>query len=116
MIAVPDDVRGEEAAACIVTTAGVAETNETANSICRFCLNRLAHFKAPGWIYFVDALPATATNKVRKRDLAELSDDMKIARFDFRSFKSIWRAPSSLPARPIVALYVDAPIVSLTQK
>ena len=84
----------------IVTAAGVAETDESANSICRFCLDRLAYFKAPGWIYFVDALPATATNKVRKRDLAELTDDTNIARFDFRPLKGIWRTSSSSPARP----------------
>ncbi len=82
----------------IVTAAGVAETDEMANSICRFCLDRLAYFKAPGWIYFVDALPATATNKVRKRDLAELIDDTKIACFDYRPLKGTWR--SSSPARP----------------
>lgn len=100
VISVPDDVRGEEVAACIVTTAGVAETDETAISICRFCLDRLAYYKAPGWIYFVDALPATATNKVRKRDLTTLTGDTNIARFDFRPLKGTWRTPSSSSAQP----------------
>ena len=100
VIAVPDDVRGEEVAACIVTSADAAKTAETANSICRFCLDRLAYFKAPGWIYFVDALPATATNKVRKRDLAELIGDTKVASFDCRPLKGTRRTPSSSAARP----------------
>ena len=87
VVAVPDDVRGEEVAAFVVASADVAATEETAEAIVRFCLDRLAYYKAPGWISVVDALPATPTNKVRKQDLAGLVEDANVPRFDLRQLK-----------------------------
>ena len=87
VIAVPDAIRGEEVAACVVAVTGAAATTETAKAIVRFCLDRLAYYKAPGWIYFVDALPATATNKARKPTLAELLDNTDTTCCDLRILK-----------------------------
>lgn len=71
VIAAPDDVRDEEVMACVVPAAGAARDAATAVSIQAWCQERLAYFKAPGWVLFIDALPVTATNKVQK---AKLSD------------------------------------------
>ena len=87
VIAVADALRGEEVAASVVAAAGVAASEETAEAIVRFCLDRLAYYKAPGWIHFVDALPATPTNKVRKQDLADLVEAADTTRFDLRPLK-----------------------------
>ena len=37
-----------------------------AESIFNFCSERLAYFKAPGWIWFTDSLPTTGTQKIQK--------------------------------------------------
>ena len=84
VIAVPDEVRGEEVAACIVTTPG---DDGNAEAIVRHCLDRLAYYKAPGWITFVDAIPATPTNKVRKQELAKLLEDTNVPSIDLRGLK-----------------------------
>ena len=46
-----------------------------AAKISYWCLQQLAYYKAPGWIAFRDALPLTATQKVRKVELRPLVDD-----------------------------------------
>ena len=71
VIAAPDDTRDEEVMACVVPVASAARDHATAASIQAWCQERLAYFKAPGWVLFIDTLPVTATNKVQK---AKLSD------------------------------------------
>jgi len=44
----------------------------TARNLVQWCLDRLAYYKAPGWILFLDKLPVTATNKIKKADLKDL--------------------------------------------
>lgn len=73
--AVPDPLRGDEVLACIVpATLVAAECREAiAGDLVRHCLDRLAYFKAPGYVAFVDALPLTATNKVQRAELRALA-------------------------------------------
>jgi acyl-CoA synthetase (AMP-forming)/AMP-acid ligase II len=66
VIAAPDPVRDEEVMACVVARDKRAATRDTAVSIQDWCLERLAYFKAPGHVAFLDALPLTATNKIQK--------------------------------------------------
>ena len=69
VLAVPDELREEEAMACVVPMAGVTRDRATAEGLVDWCLDRLAYFKAPGFILFVDALPTTGTQKVQKARL-----------------------------------------------
>jgi acyl-CoA synthetase (AMP-forming)/AMP-acid ligase II len=86
VIAVPDAVRDEEVMACIVLTEKRLLSRETALSIQDWCLERLAYFKAPGHVAFLDSLPTTATNKVQKAKLADFA--VKAAdSFDLRDRK-----------------------------
>ena len=71
VIAAPDDTRDEEVMACVVPVTGAARDAATAASIQAWCQERLAYFKAPGWVLFIDALPVTATNKVQKGKLSD---------------------------------------------
>jgi acyl-CoA synthetase (AMP-forming)/AMP-acid ligase II len=71
VIAVADSVRDEEVMACVVPVKKELASKETALSIQSWCLERLAYFKAPGHVAFVDSLPTTATNKVQKAKLAD---------------------------------------------
>jgi acyl-CoA synthetase (AMP-forming)/AMP-acid ligase II len=73
VIAVPDAVRDEEVMACVVLQKGENKSREAAISIQDWCLERLAYFKAPGHVAFLDALPTTATNKVQKAKLADFA-------------------------------------------
>jgi acyl-CoA synthetase (AMP-forming)/AMP-acid ligase II len=71
VIAVPDSVRDEEVMACVVPAAGAARNRETALAVQDQALARLAYFKAPGYVLFIDSVPTTATNKVQKAKLAD---------------------------------------------
>ncbi len=67
--AVPDALRDEEVLACVIPTDGVARDRTLALALHEFAAQRLAYYKPPGWIYFVDALPITGTQKVQKHRL-----------------------------------------------
>jgi acyl-CoA synthetase (AMP-forming)/AMP-acid ligase II len=73
IIAVPDPVRDEEVMACVVLQPNHGKSRQTALSIQDWCLERLAYFKAPGHVAFLDSLPTTATNKVQKAKLADFA-------------------------------------------
>jgi acyl-CoA synthetase (AMP-forming)/AMP-acid ligase II len=66
VIGVPDDHWGERVKAVVAPSPG-AEPDEAA--LIEFCRERLAGFKIPRTIEFVDDLPKTATGKIRKRSL-----------------------------------------------
>ena len=86
VIAAPDTVRDEEVLACVVLKDGSAPSAETAIAIQSWCLERLAYFKAPGHVAFIDELPTTSTNKVQKARLAEFPLDPQRS-FDLRARK-----------------------------
>ncbi|CAM5484735.1 AMP-binding protein [Eoetvoesiella caeni] len=69
--AVPDDVRGDEVLACIVCTTmpDTAAMADLAQDIVKWSLARLAYYKVPGYVAFVEALPLTATNKIQRGEL-----------------------------------------------
>lgn len=65
VMAVKDELREEEVLACIVLKRPLAPT-ETAEALFTHCCERLAYFKAPGWVHFVSHLPTTGTQKIQK--------------------------------------------------
>ncbi|MBB2930628.1 AMP-binding protein [Paraburkholderia silvatlantica] len=89
VIAAPDPLRDEEVMACVIVAPGVARDAATARALQAWCLDRLAYFKAPGYVSFVESLPVTSTNKVQKTQLAVLGNDPLNAPqcFDLRAFK-----------------------------
>jgi len=60
---VPDEKYGEELCAWIQVRSGAAADEE---SIRAFCRERIAHYKVPRYIRFVDTFPMTVTGKVQK--------------------------------------------------
>jgi fatty-acyl-CoA synthase len=68
IIAAPDDRWGEVPAAIIVLKPG-AQASES--ELIEFCRDRLAHYKCPKKIDFLDVLPRTATGKIQKNVLRD---------------------------------------------
>lgn len=76
--AVPDNVRGDEVMACVIPRGELSETEHRkfADELVAFCLQRLAYFKAPGFVAFCDQLPLTATEKIQRARLGELACEL----------------------------------------
>ena len=73
--ATPDALRGDEVLACIVPREPVSpEARQAiAHSLVDHALQRLAYYKAPGYVAFVDALPLTVSQKIQRGQLKELA-------------------------------------------
>ena len=52
--------------ACIVPAQGAGADRDAAEALQDLCLERLAYYKAPGYLLFLDTLPVTSTQKVQK--------------------------------------------------
>jgi crotonobetaine/carnitine-CoA ligase len=75
VLAVPDEVREEEVMACVVPMPGRTPGRELAEQLQGWCLERLAYFKAPGWVLFLERLPTTGTQKVQKTQIFPRGED-----------------------------------------
>jgi len=66
VIGVPDERYGEELMAQVQLVAGQVLT---ADDVRDYCRGRIAHFKVPRYVSFVDDFPMTVTGKVRKVEM-----------------------------------------------
>jgi crotonobetaine/carnitine-CoA ligase len=78
VLAVPDEIREEEVMACVVPMPGVSGDAALGGRLVDFCLERLAYFKAPGWVLFVESLPTTGTQKVQKAQIFPRGEDPRL--------------------------------------
>ena len=72
VVGVPDPVMGEVVKACIGLKAGV---NATEKEIKDFCAERLADYKVPKFVEFMDCLPRNPAGKVSKPELRRRNDE-----------------------------------------
>jgi crotonobetaine/carnitine-CoA ligase len=85
VVAVPDELRGEEVKAYIQLKPG--ETVEP-QALVAFVRERLAAFKAPRYLQFVDELPLTPSGKVAKTQLqARLGVDNRV----YDALQQVWQ-------------------------
>ena len=70
VIGVPDIKYGEQVMAWVKLREGAEATGE---EIKEFCRGRIAHFKVPRHVKFVDGFPMTVTGKVRKVEMRKVS-------------------------------------------
>ncbi|MDE0376408.1 MAG: AMP-binding protein [bacterium] len=70
VIGVPDVKYGEQVMAWVKLREGA---EATAQDIRDFCRGRIAHFKVPQYVKFVDSFPMTVTGKIRKVEMREAS-------------------------------------------
>ena len=57
--------------AFVVLNSGVASSDQMRDELVAYCREKIADFKRPRWIEFVDQLPKTATGKVQRFRLRE---------------------------------------------
>jgi fatty-acyl-CoA synthase len=69
VVGLPDECRGEEVCAWIRPKAGTTLSEE---EVRQFCRGRIAHYKVPRYVVFVEEFPTTVTGKVQKFKLREL--------------------------------------------
>ena len=72
VIGVPDDRYGEELMAWVKRRPGADVSEEALRG---FCKGKIAHFKVPRYVKFVDEFPMTVTGKVQKFKMREQSID-----------------------------------------
>jgi len=88
--AVPDEIRGDEVFAFVVTAGEAEPTEQLARQILEQSLNTLSYFKAPGYLSFVEELPLTASQKISRAEVKKLARERVASglAFDLRTFKS----------------------------
>ncbi|MEL7583722.1 class I adenylate-forming enzyme family protein [Brevibacterium casei] len=78
VVGIPDEYRGEDVAAFVTLQPG---TEATAEEIIAYCRERLASFKAPHQVTFIDELPKTSSGKILRRTIrAEAAEAAERAR------------------------------------
>jgi fatty-acyl-CoA synthase len=70
IVGVPDEKFGEELCAWIVVADGASLTEDEVRAYCR---DRIAHYKIPRYVKFVDGFPMTVTGKIQKYKMREAS-------------------------------------------
>jgi fatty-acyl-CoA synthase len=68
VIGVPDERYGEELMAWVICPEGATLSEE---DVREFCRGKIAHYKIPRYVKFVDAFPMTVTGKVQKFKMRE---------------------------------------------
>lgn len=71
-VAIPSEFRGgeDEVLACLVIKEG--QTRPAPEEILDFCVTRMPYFAVPRFIEFLDELPKTPSQKIRKAELRDL--------------------------------------------
>jgi fatty-acyl-CoA synthase len=70
VIGVPDQRYGEELMAWVKKVPGSSLTEDQVRDFCR---GKIAHYKVPRYVRFVEEFPMTVTGKVRKVEMREIS-------------------------------------------
>lgn len=84
VVAVPDELRGEEVKAYIVLREGQTPKTAPPMELIAFCEERLAYFKVPRYIVYIEDFPRTLTHRVKKDELRRLQEKPGEFYFDRR--------------------------------
>ena len=68
-VAVPDEKRGEEVKLCLVLQPGYSAEQVSPAQVIAFCKGKLAPFKVPRYIEYLDEFPHTTSGKIAKHEL-----------------------------------------------
>lgn len=89
VVPVPDELRGEEVKAYIVLQEGETEKTVPPKEIVAFAKERLAYFKVPRYIEYVDDLPRTPSERIEKHKLIAAKEDLRQDSYD--AVDKVWR-------------------------
>lgn len=70
-VAVKDELRGEEVKLCVALQPGYTREQVTPEAVAAFCAERLAAFKVPRYVAYVEEMPRTSSNKIAKMELSK---------------------------------------------
>ena len=68
-VGVPDDKRGEEVKLYVVLQPGFSSDQITPSQVIDYCRDKLAAFKLPRYIEYMDEFPHTSSGKIAKQEL-----------------------------------------------
>ena len=88
-VAVPDAVRGEEVKIYVSLRSGYTARDVPPATIMAFSQERLAKFKLPRYLEYLEQLPKTASGKIAKQELRAAKTDLRESSFDFAENR--WR-------------------------
>jgi acyl-CoA synthetase (AMP-forming)/AMP-acid ligase II len=84
LVPVPDEIFGEEPKAFIQLRDPASPTADTAEEIAAFARARLARFKVPRYIEFVERFPLTPSERIAKQELLKAKADQTVGAYDAR--------------------------------
>jgi crotonobetaine/carnitine-CoA ligase len=82
VIPVPDESRGEEVKAYIAPAQGETPESIPPEEVIAFCLDRIAEFKVPRYIEYVEEFQRTASGKIQKHILIGAKEDLTADCYD----------------------------------
>lgn len=82
LVPIPDELFGELPKAFIQLTPGYQPDTPTAVSVLDHARAKLARFKVPAYLEFVESFPMTPSARVQKRKLLEPGRDQRTGVFD----------------------------------
>jgi crotonobetaine/carnitine-CoA ligase len=82
VVPVPDESRGEEVKAYIAPVQGETPENIPPEDVIAFCQERIAEFKVPRYIEYVDEFQRTASGKIQKHILIGAKKDLTVGCYD----------------------------------
>ena len=82
VLAVEDDLRGEEVMAYVVPGDGASREEVSPAVLSAFCAERLARFKVPRYWQYRDDLPRTPSERIRKEALRDEHEDPRTGAWD----------------------------------
>jgi acyl-CoA synthetase (AMP-forming)/AMP-acid ligase II len=82
VVAVPDKMRGEEVKAYILPALGETPASIPPQEIVAWCLERIAKFKVPRYIEYVQSFPRSASEKIQKNLLTGQKKDLTDGCYD----------------------------------
>jgi len=88
-VPVPDEIRNEEVKAYVILREGLTKEKVTPEQIFAHCAAKLAKFKIPRYLAYVQEFPRTPSNKIAKKQLITASGDLRIGAYD--RIDGIWR-------------------------
>ncbi len=89
VVAVPDALRGEEVKVYLKLRDGLTADQVPPSAVTDFCASRLAKFKWPRYIAYVDDFPRTPSRKIAKPRLTAESADLRLNSYDVQ--EELWR-------------------------